>query len=62
MFSPISGKVLEVNEELNDAPELVNEDPHGKGWIMKIEIKDPGELEEMMSFSDYEKFLSGLDD
>jgi len=62
MYSPISGEVVEVNEALNDAPELVNEDPHGKGWIMKIKIKDPAELEEMMSFSDYEKFLSGLDD
>ena len=43
IFSPISGEVTEINEELNDSPELVNEDPHDKGWIVEINIKDETE-------------------
>ncbi|MFW6160479.1 MAG: glycine cleavage system protein GcvH [Acidobacteriota bacterium] len=62
VFSPVSGKVTAVNEELNDSPELLNEDPHTKGWIIKIAIKDEEELQKLMSVSDYEKFLEGLED
>jgi len=62
IYSPASGEVVEVNKNLNESPELINEDPHGKGWIIKIKIKKSGEVEKMMSFSEYEKFLSGLDD
>ena len=62
IYSPTAGEVVEVNENLNESPELINEDPHGKGWIIKIKIKKSSEVEKMMSFSDYEKFLSGLDD
>ncbi len=62
IYSPASGEVVEVNKNLNESPELINEDPHGKGWIIKIKIKKSSEVEKMMSFSDYEKFLSGLDD
>ncbi|MCK4336933.1 MAG: glycine cleavage system protein GcvH [Candidatus Aminicenantes bacterium] len=62
IYSPTAGEVLEVNENLNESPELINEDPHGKGWIIKIKIKKSSEVEKMMSFSDYEKFLSGLDE
>lgn len=62
IFSPISGEVIETNEGLNDAPELVNEDPHDKGWIVEIKIKDETELEKLMSLSEYEKFLEGLEE
>ena len=62
IYSPASGEVVEVNKNLNESPELINEDPHGKGWIIKIKIKKSSEVENMMSFSEYEKFLSGLDD
>lgn len=62
IYSPISGEVVEVNKGLNDSPEAVNEDPHGKGWIIKVKIKDPQELEKLMSVSDYEKFLEGLEE
>ncbi len=62
IYSPTAGEVVEVNEDLNKSPELVNEDPHGKGWIIKIKIKKSSEVEKMMSYSDYEKFLSGLDE
>jgi len=61
VYSPISGEVVEVNEGLNDTPEMLNEDPHEKGWILKIRFKDKGELEKLMSVSDYESFLEGLD-
>jgi glycine cleavage system H protein len=62
IYSPISGEVIETNEELNDSPELVNEDPHDKGWIVRIKIKNEAELENLMSASEYEKYLEGLED
>jgi glycine cleavage system H protein len=62
IYSPLSGEVIEVNEGLDDSPELVNEDPHGKGWIIKLKIKDESEVEKLMTASDYEKFLDGLED
>ena len=62
IYSPISGEVIEANEELNDSPELVNQDPHGKGWIIQLKIKDESELEKLMSASEYEKFLEGLEE
>jgi len=62
IYSPISGEVIEINEELNDSPELINEDPHDKGWIVRIKVKDETELENLMSSSEYEKFLEGLED
>ncbi len=60
VYSPISGKVAEVNASLNDAPETLNQDPHGKGWIVKLTVKDKSELDNLLSASEYEKFLEGL--
>lgn len=62
IYSPISGEVIEINETLSDSPEVVNEDPHGKGWMVRIKIKDQKELEKLMSLSEYEKFLEGLEE
>lgn len=62
IYAPISGEVLEVNEALNDTPETLNEDPHGEGWIIKLKIKDPSQVEKLMSVSEYEKFLEGLEE
>jgi glycine cleavage system H protein len=62
IYSPISGEVIEANEGLNDSPEIVNNDPHGEGWIIRLKIKDETELEKLMSASEYEKFLEGLED
>jgi glycine cleavage system H protein len=62
VYSPLSGEVIEINEKLNESPELVNEDPHGKGWIVRIKIKDESEVEKLMSASEYEKFLEGLEE
>jgi glycine cleavage system H protein len=56
LFCPISGEVLEVNQEVSDAPEVVNQDPHGKAWLIVLRIADPSELEKLMSASDYEKY------
>ncbi len=52
-FMPISGEVLEFNEELNDAPELVNSDPYGQGWMIKIKIDNIADLDSLMSSEDY---------
>lgn len=62
IYSPISGEVTGVNESLNDSPELINEDPHGEGWIIRLKIKDASEQEKLMSVDEYEKFLEGLED
>ncbi len=61
IYSPVSGEVVAVNEGLNDAPEQVNEDPHGQGWIIRLKLKDAAELEKLMSVDEYEKFLEGLE-
>ncbi|MBI3621716.1 MAG: glycine cleavage system protein GcvH [Nitrospirae bacterium] len=57
LIAPVSGRIVEVNEELKDAPELMNEDPYGKGWIITIEMSDPAEVEELMDAKEYEEFL-----
>jgi len=57
LFSPVGGKVLEVNPELESKPELVNEDPHGRAWMMVIQITNPGELEGLLSAADYQKYV-----
>lgn len=54
---PVTGKVLELNEELDAAPELVNNDPYGKGWIIKISVKDASELDSLMDAAAYEASL-----
>ena len=55
LFMPVSGEVLEVNPELEDAPQLVNEDAYGKGWIIKISVSDPAELDDLLDAAAYEK-------
>ena len=53
LFMPISGTVLAFNEDLEDNPELVNEDPYGKGWMIKVKLSDPGEVEGLLSADEY---------
>jgi glycine cleavage system H protein len=53
IYAPLSGDVVAVNEELSHAPELVNEDPYGKGWMFKVKLSDAGELNELLSADDY---------
>jgi len=57
LFSPVSGRVIKVNSELNNAPELVNNDPYGKGWMLIIEMKDPGELKKLFDASQYQAYV-----
>ena len=57
VISPVSGKVLEVNEDLGDSPEIINEDPYGNGWIVVIAMSDPSEVNDLMTRDEYEKFL-----
>ena len=57
VFMPVSGTVVEVNEELMDAPETVNDDPYGSGWLIKVELNDKSELDELMDSTEYEAFL-----
>lgn len=57
LLMPVSGKVLEMNAELEDAPELVNKDPYGKGWIIKIDIQKPEELDDLLSAEEYRAFI-----
>ena len=57
VVSPVTGTVVEVNEDLADTPEIINEDPYGNGWLVVLEITDPLELNDLMSKSEYEKFL-----
>ena len=54
LFMPISGKVIEINEKLDSEPELVNNDPYGDGWMIKIKIEDGLEIEKLLDFSSYE--------
>ncbi len=57
LFIPIGGEILEVNPELEDAPELVNEDPYGKGWMIKIKPSDVSEVDALMSADEYKKLI-----
>ncbi len=59
VYAPVSGEVVEVNEELEDSPEIVNDSPFEEGWIAKIKLSNPSELEKLLSLDAY---LEGLDD
>ena len=58
LFMPASGEVLEVNAELEEHPELVNEDAYGKGWIIKVALSDSAELDSLMSAAEYEQMIA----
>ncbi|HIB10974.1 MAG: glycine cleavage system protein GcvH [Dehalococcoidia bacterium] len=60
LFSPITGEVTEINDRLLDHPELVNEDPLGEGWMVRVTVADTAELDQLMSAEEYEAFISGL--
>jgi glycine cleavage system H protein len=58
MFMPVGGEVLEFNEELNSKPEIINQDPYDKGWVIKIKISNPGEISNLLDAAAY-KALTG---
>jgi len=57
LYSPVSGKVIEVNTTLDDSPEIVNEDPYGDGWLIRLEMADAQELEELMTAEQYQAYV-----
>lgn len=59
VYSPVSGEVVEVNAALVDAPEKLNEDPHGAAWLVKIRLSNPAELDGLLDAASYEAFIGG---
>ncbi|MDH3316052.1 MAG: glycine cleavage system protein GcvH [Gammaproteobacteria bacterium] len=59
--APVGGTIIEVNEVLADEPEIVNNDPQGDGWFIKIKVQDVSELDELMDEGAYQKYVDGLD-
>lgn len=57
IYAPVEGEVIEVNETLEDSPELINNDPFGEGWIYKMRVKDPFAVSALLSVSEYEQLL-----
>ena len=62
VYTPASGKVIEVNSKLVDSPELVNDDPYGDGWIAKIELEEERKFEDLMEPDEYRKYLEDLEE
>lgn len=60
LYSPIAGRVIEINESLLDAPEHVNDDPYGEGWMIRIQVADSAEADSLMAADDYEHYLGEL--
>jgi len=56
LFAPVSGEVVEINETLADKPELVNTDPYGDGWMIRVRMSDPSEVDELMNAEEYEEY------
>ena len=57
VYSPVSGDVLEVNPELAEAPEKLNEDPHGAAWLVKVKLTNPAEVQNLMTAADYQSYI-----
>jgi glycine cleavage system H protein len=58
VFSPVAGEVLEVNQELVDSPQLVNDDPYGDGWFIKLKVADAEELKDLLNSDEYAEFVA----
>jgi len=58
VYLPVSGKIIEINEALPDAPETINSDPYGAAWMVKIELSDPSELEKLLDAAGYEAYVT----
>jgi len=58
LFAPLSGTILEINDELGTSPESINSDPYGAGWMVKLTLSDAGQLESLMSADEYESFVA----
>lgn len=60
LYSPVSGVVVETNEDLLDSPEIINDSPYDDGWMLKVEMSDPRELTSLMSAEEYQDFVESL--
>lgn len=60
LYSPVSGVVVETNEDLLDSPEIINDSPYDDGWMLKVEMSDPRELASLMSAEEYQDFVESL--
>ena len=58
LFSPVTGEVIEANAVLADRPELVNESPHGEGWMLRVRLDDPAEAEKLLSAQEYDDYIT----
>lgn len=58
LFIPLSGKVLEINRKINESPELINRDPYGVGWLIKMEVDDPAQVSELMDAKAYAAMIN----
>ena len=56
VFTPVAGTIAEINEQLNDTPEKVNSDPYGEGWMVKLKMANPGEVDSLLTAAEYEDF------
>ncbi|WP_456402335.1 glycine cleavage system protein GcvH [Persephonella sp.] len=61
LFSPLTGKIISVNEDLNDDPSLLNTDPYGEGWIYEMDLADKNELEDLMTADDYRAYIQEIE-
>ena len=59
VFAPLSGEVVAVNEALSDTPERINDDPYGEGWLVRVRLSDPAEVEKLLDVDAYRKLLQG---
>ncbi len=59
LYAPVSGEVIAVNEQLGKAPEKVNQDPYGSGWMIRVRLKDPAEVDNLLDAQQYEKEIQG---
>jgi glycine cleavage system H protein len=59
VFAPLSGEIVEVNAALADSPEKVNQDPYGDGWMVKVRLSDPSEVDQLMDVNAYRELLGG---
>ena len=58
VYAPVSGKVLEVNDDLPENPEMLNEDPYGDGWMIKVEMSDREEIDDLLTAAEYEQYVA----
>ena len=62
VYMPVTGEILEINDQLEDSPELINQDPYGEAWLVRVTIADPSELDDLLDADAYKSFVETLDE